>query len=216
MGDLIKAASKRWPGLRERAAKVAVRGLKSGFRSDWSVPDPGYGEGVQEVVFSTLASDSKTDTRFRKPYETVFRFPLNPATGSPYPSGTGTTDLPVWVSCSCPSFRYYCEIALKSEGNSDSVHSDGSFPRVNNPDMSPIVCKHILATANAAMQKRKTIEVTAEITGKDSAEVKDRKTTEKRQSRTRKTPRDSLTASRPEGLPQTWLGRLAYILFNSR
>jgi len=218
MGDLIKAATTRWPGLRDRAARVYVQGIKTGFRSDWSVPDAAYGTGVQEVSFTTLASDSKTDRRFRKPYKTVFRFPLNPATGNPYPPGTGTEDLPVWVSCSCPSFQFYCEVALNNQRNSDIIHSDGSFPRVNNPSREPIICKHILATVNSAAQKRKNIPVTAEVTGEDPAKVTNRDTDNipfqgkpKRQ-----TPTDSLTASNPKGLPQTWLGRLVYILFGER
>lgn len=224
MGDLIKAANKRWGagGLRERAAKVSVSGVKAGFRHGWRVDDPDYAasRGVQEVAFITIASDSKTDRKFRKPYNTVFRFPLNPATAEPYASGVGTSELPVWVSCSCPSFQYYCEVALKNQGNSDSIHSDGSFPRKNNPSMDPIICKHIIATANAAMQKRKTIPVTGSVTGQDPAEVKDRDPLKGGMvpgaSKGRKTPKDALTASRPQGLPQTWLGRLTYILFGRK
>jgi len=217
LGDMLKAAIQKWPGLKERASKVSVRVLNTGFRPDWQVPDPEYSNGVQEISFSTLASDSKTDRRHRKPYETVFRFPLNSATGEPFPPNTNASSLPVWVSCSCPSFQYYCEIALKARGNSDHVHSDGSFPVINNPEMSPIICKHVLAASNTAMQKRKTISVNKKITGKDPAEVKGRKTgdTLKRATK-RRTPRDPLTASNPGSLPQTWLGRLAYILFKSR
>lgn len=223
MGDLIKAANKRWgSGLRERAAKVSVSGTKTGFRDDWRPDDPSYAtsRGVQEVSFKTLASDSTTDRRFSKPYNTVYRFPLNPATGEPYPPGTGTNDLPVWVSCSCPSFQYYCEVALKREGNSDKIHSDGSFPRVNNPSMEPIVCKHIIATSNAAMQRRKTIAVTAAVTGEDPAEVKDRDPSKgglrEGSATRRRTPKEPLTAAKHQSLPQTWMGRLMYILFNER
>jgi hypothetical protein len=223
MGQMIKAATKRWKGLRDRAAKVSVSGVKSGFRSNWKVPDTSYwvAPGVQEVTFVTLASDSVTDRRFRKPYTTIFRFPLNPATGEPYPAGTGTSDLPVWVHCSCPAFQYYCEVAVKNGDSTDQISSDGSFPKQNNPSMEPIICKHLLATANSAMQKRKSMGVTASVDSlqDDPAEPKDRDpeaTARAPRPAGRKTPRNALTASSPQSLPQTWLGRLAYILFNER
>jgi hypothetical protein len=208
----------------QRAATVSVHGNKSGFRSGWKVPDTAYwgAPGVQEILFVTQASDSKTDRRFRQPYKTIFRFPLEQATGQPYDSGTGANDLPVYVTCSCPAFRYYSEVALMAKSNTDQIESNGQTPRINNPGMKPYVCKHLFATAKAAMLKRATVGVTATVATlqDDPAKPKNRNPeTPEPTSRAhagRKTPDVSSTASKANTLPQTWLGRLNYILFNQR
>jgi hypothetical protein len=222
LGQLLRATAQR-EGIAERASKVSVQGSKTGFRDGWKVPDPAYhaSPGVQEILFVTQASDSKTDRRFRKPYRTIYRFPLEQATGNPYPPGSSADNLPVWVSCTCPAFRYYSEVAVKNQGNSDVLESDGSFPRINNPSMAPYMCKHLFATANAAIQKRRTIGVTASLyTAQDDPakpKGRDPEATDLRRRRPpSKTPKVSATAAKPASLPQTWLGRLAYILFNER
>jgi len=208
-------------GISERASKVSVRGAKSGFRPSWKVPDPAFhaSPGVQEILFNTQSSNSKTDRRFRKPYQTTYRFPLEQATGNPYPSGASADKLPVWVYCSCPAFRYYSEVAVKNQGNTDVIESDGSYPRQNNPNMEPYVCKHIFATAKQAMDKRRTIGVTASMSTvqDDPAKPKGRNPEAPAiGTKSRQTPKVSATAANPQSLPQTWLGRLSYILFNDR
>jgi hypothetical protein len=229
IGQLLRytnAASQDRDGrsISQRAATVSVHGSKTGFRSGWKVPDTAYwgSPGVQEILFVTQASDSKTDRRFRQPYKTIFRFPLNQATGQPYESGVGANDLPVYVTCSCPAFRYYSEVALMSKNNTDQIESNGQFPKINNPNMEPYICKHLFATAKQAMQQRPTIGVTATVATlqDDPAKPKNRnpEAPEPGSKATvgRKTPKVSATASKSSTLPQTWLGRLNYILFNQR
>lgn len=230
LGQLLKAtqsASQRGSGrsVSERASKVSIQGIKSGFRPDWKVPDTAYwgSPGVQEVLFVTQASDSKTDRRFRKPYQTMYRFPLNPSSGGPYPSGASANDLPVWVNCTCPAFRYYSEVALTRKNSSDIIESDGSTPTQNNPRMEPYICKHLYATAKVAMDKRRTIGVTASTATLQDDPLKPKKRDPERpgvetpqSQKGRKTPKVSATAAKPTTIPQTWLGRLAYILFNER
>jgi hypothetical protein len=185
------------------------------------VPDPAFhsAPGVQEVLFNTQSSNSTTDRRFSKPYKTTYRFPLDQSSGGPYPSTASADNLPVWVYCTCPAFRYYSEVAVKNQGNSDVIESDGSYPKQNNPNMEPYVCKHIFATAKQAMDKRRTIGVTASMSSvqEDPAKPKGRNP-EAPTLGTKKaeTPKVSATAANPQSLPQTWLGRLSYILFNDR
>lgn len=231
LGQLLRAtnaASQRSSGrgISERASKVSIQGVKTGFRDGWKVPDTSYWQspGVQEVLFVTQASDSKTDRRFRKPYQTAFRFPLDQATGGPYPTGASANDLPVWVNCTCPAFRYYSEVAVTKKNSSDIIESDGSLPRQNNPQMEPYICKHLFATAKMAMDKRRSIGVTASMStvqddplkpkGRDPEQAD--RTQQRKATPGRKTPKVSATAARPNTMPQTWLGRLAYILFNDR
>ncbi len=211
-------------GIGERAAKVSVQGSKTGFRRDWKVPDTAYwgAPGVQEILFVTQASDSKTDRRFRQPYKTIFRFPLNQATGQPYASGVNANDLPVYVTCSCPAFRYYSEVALMSKNNTDQIESNGQFPKINNPNMEPYICKHLFATAKDAMQKRASIGVTATVATlqEDPAKPKNRNPEApapgSRVHAGRKTPKVSATDAKPTTIPSTWLGRLNYILFGNK
>lgn len=49
----------------------------------------------------------------------------------------------VWCWCSCPYFKYHCEVALASKGSSAVVQSNGQRPRFTNPEMKPLVCKHV-------------------------------------------------------------------------
>jgi len=225
VGQLLKAADQLWAGrgLRERASTVSVGGVKTGFRANWKVPETEYwvSPGVQEVIFTTQSSASKTDRKFKQPYTTIFRFPLNPATGAPYSPGTSTNELPVWVTCSCPAWRYYCEVAVKSQGNSDIIDSNGSYPARNNPQMVPTVCKHLFATVKQAMSKRESIGVTASMhtAQDDPVNVKSRDPEADvpgRSATARTTPRNALTAANPTSMPQTWMGRLMYVLFNAR
>ncbi len=229
---MIAAAVRNTPGIQARAASVSVQGAKTGFRPDWRVPDTAFWgtPGVQEVMFITIASDSKTDgARFKKPYRSIFRFPLDPATGSPYPPGTGADQLPCYVHCTCPAFRYYSEVALNREQNSDIIESDGSYPRKNNPGLEPYVCKHLFATAKQAMQKRPSIGVTASVYTNQAEPGRlkpkgrqpiDRRRGERPVRSTNRTSKTPLTASNRSvaqtGLPATWIGRLVYVLFGER
>lgn len=62
-----------------------------------------------------------------------------------------------WCWCSCPYFKYHCEVALASKGSSAVVQSNGQRPRFTNPKMLPKVCKHVylLFTLAAKDSKKK-------------------------------------------------------------
>ena len=47
------------------------------------------------------------------------------------------------VSCDCESFMYMAEVALNRYGAADIIYSNGEKPRVTNPKMVPLVCKHL-------------------------------------------------------------------------
>jgi len=79
----------------------------------------------------------------------------------------------VWCWCSCPYFKYHCEVALASKGSSAVVQSNGQRPRFTNPKMIPRVCKHLfLLFAIAAKDEKKVQE-------KKKREKKDPKTQKK-------------------------------------
>ncbi len=66
----------------------------------------------------------------------------------------------VWVWCSCPYFKYHCEVALASKGSSAVVQSNGQRPRFTNPKLEPRVCKHAYLVFALAMRKKKPNEKT--------------------------------------------------------
>ncbi len=51
-------------------------------------------------------------------------------------------DTPVWVSCTCPWFKFVCEYALAKVGSSDIKYCNGDPPVIRNPKQVPILCKH--------------------------------------------------------------------------
>lgn len=61
----------------------------------------------------------------------------------------------VWCWCSCPYFKYHCEVALASKGSSSVVQSNGQRPRFTNPKLQPRVCKHVFLVFALALRKRK-------------------------------------------------------------
>lgn len=50
-----------------------------------------------------------------------------------------------WVYCTCPWFKYSCEVSLSVRGSSTIRNSDGSMPTDRNPMLKPWVCKHVIA-----------------------------------------------------------------------
>ena len=60
----------------------------------------------------------------------------------------------VWCWCSCPYFKYHCEVALARKGSSSVVQSNGQRPRFTNPRLEPRVCKHVYLLFALAMRKR--------------------------------------------------------------
>lgn len=63
-----------------------------------------------------------------------------------------------WVWCSCPYFKYNCEVALASKGSSAVVQSNGQRPRFMNPRLEPRVCKHAYLVFALAMRRKKPDE----------------------------------------------------------
>lgn len=90
----------------------------------------------REFKFRTKCTDGWRKVAIR------FYGPLNPSTR-------------VWCWCSCPYFKYHCEVALAHRGSSAVVQSDGQRPRFTNPKMEPRVCKHVYLGFVLAMRKRK-------------------------------------------------------------
>lgn len=59
--------------------------------------------------------------------------------------GPFTPSAKVWVSCTCPYFKYTNEVALEKQGSSDINFSNGKYPKITNPRAIPGACKHIMA-----------------------------------------------------------------------
>jgi len=60
----------------------------------------------------------------------------------------------VWCWCSCPYFKYHCEVVLTKHGSSAVVQSNGQRPRFTNPRGIPRVCKHVLLGFAVSMRRR--------------------------------------------------------------
>lgn len=58
---------------------------------------------------------------------------------------------PVWVSCSCPYWHYFCQYAVVKTGSTDFQHvlSSDSYkaPLIRNREEIPYLCKHLYAAA---------------------------------------------------------------------
>lgn len=50
---------------------------------------------------------------------------------------------PLQISCSCGRWRYWLAY-LATKGNFNSGHAEDSFPKIRNPGLAGIACKHIL------------------------------------------------------------------------
>jgi len=74
--------------------------------------------------------------------------------------GALNTNTRVWCWCSCPYFKYHCEVALSSKGSSAVIQSNGQRPRFTNPRLEPRICKHVYLLFALALRKRKPGEKT--------------------------------------------------------
>ena len=224
--EMLNAAAYRWQGLAARASAVTVSGINSGFRPGWQVPDPSYPGGVQEVIFVTHSGNDKMGmnylkdgTSYAKPYRTIFRFPLDPATGQPFPE-SAKLNIPTYVHCSCPAFRFYCEKEATTSKSSDIINSNGAGYRTNEPTY---ICKHLVATATKAIALRRKIGtgVTSSSAKPDPKAVSPKRRDPNSARRAANSnsvnpPTRKVSATSSSGIPQTWLGRLLYVLFNER
>lgn len=57
------------------------------------------------------------------------------------------------VSCNCAFHKFQCEYALTSLGASWIKYSNGQPPNFTNPDLAPIVCKHVYALLDHISRK---------------------------------------------------------------
>jgi len=73
----------------------------------------------------------------------------------------------VWVYCSCPYHKYYCEVALAHYGSTSIIESNGKYPFVNNSRLVPFTCKHIAALARKAPTVRAVKAKTSRITSQE-------------------------------------------------
>lgn len=51
----------------------------------------------------------------------------------------------VWVRCDCDYFKYNCEVSLKLAGSTDILYSNGSMPRIKNPQLRKRACIHLVS-----------------------------------------------------------------------
>jgi len=72
--------------------------------------------------------------------------------------GEISKEAPVWVSCSCPDFLYRWEVALAHRNNSSVIYSNGAYPKITNPQMTPGVCKHVFRCAATALSPQEIPE----------------------------------------------------------
>jgi hypothetical protein len=73
----------------------------------------------------------------------------------------------VWCSCTCEYFLYHTEVALKSKGSTNVIHSNGKRPKETNPNMVAHLCKHcvavLIALGNSKPKKSKPVKPTKPI-----------------------------------------------------
>lgn len=60
----------------------------------------------------------------------------------------------VLVSCQCDFFLYYCEVALNHWGSARIKYSNGEHPGVTNPQLQPLLCKHLVKLAKTVIEEK--------------------------------------------------------------
>jgi hypothetical protein len=70
------------------------------------------------------------------------------------PKGLMKSDHRAWVHCDCPYFKYYVEVAVAARGSSTVLTSNGQFPKIRNPRMTPYLCKHLVAAVKPALRMK--------------------------------------------------------------
>lgn len=120
-------------GVFERNRSCRAYHLKTSETIDDEIAQP-----VLEILFRTHCKGSENN------YLSTFRF-----------SGFGKVRAPLdhstWVRCTCPYFLYYLEVALTRHNSSDIKYSNGAYPMIRNPKVTPYLCKHLLSAVNPAV-----------------------------------------------------------------
>jgi hypothetical protein len=60
----------------------------------------------------------------------------------------------VLVSCECYFFLYYCEVALNHWGSAVIKYSNGAHPKMTNPQLHPLLCKHLYRLADIVLEDK--------------------------------------------------------------
>lgn len=60
----------------------------------------------------------------------------------------------VLVSCQCDFFLYYCEVALNHWGSAKIKFSNGEHPHITNPQLHPMMCKHLVKLTETVMEHK--------------------------------------------------------------
>ena len=67
-------------------------------------------------------------------------------------------DSPVYVSCSCPDFKFRWEVSLAHRNNTSITYSNGAYPKITNPQLVPGVCKHVFRCALISIAQKQVPE----------------------------------------------------------
>ena len=79
----------------------------------------------------------------------------------------------MWVSCNCEYFLYTAEVANARKGSSDVIYSNGARPKIRNPTMNPLLCKHCVAAIRAgALTIQPSLQKEKEPKEKDGGDTK--------------------------------------------
>lgn len=134
LGKILRATPRNiW----KNALGIKVRVLETRFGQTPS----------KEPFMETLLKAKSPKQRFVKKREvyTVIIRQYGPSQEALAAGGIMTTNK-AWVHCSCPFFLFHCEVALAKQGSSSVIDSNGKPPVEKNPNMIPMMCKHIVAT----------------------------------------------------------------------
>lgn len=97
-----------------------------------------YGK-IPHLQFTAVDPSSVRQPAKKHKVDILLRDGAKLAPGTPM-SAAGSNLL---VSCSCENFMYMCEYALTKYNASWIRYCNGEPPRITNPGLVPLVCKHI-------------------------------------------------------------------------
>ena len=85
---------------------------------------------------------------------------------------------PLQISCSCGRWRYWLAY-LATKGNFNSGHAEDSFPKIRNPGLAGIACKHILRVVSTIDQSPSMKLFLTDMVKRARATVESKKVNEK-------------------------------------
>jgi hypothetical protein len=75
--------------------------------------------------------------------------------------GPVAKNTPVWVSCTCPAWLFFCEVAVAGSGSTSVLYSNGAPPDIRNPNKIPYLC----LTGDTLISTRTGLVPLAELVG---------------------------------------------------